>query len=341
MTLFPLLGATSALLASQAEALKVGLLTDLHLHLRYDPWWGPYNDVEGDCMVNGGTLSEVKAPMGRYGCDSPAILISTLLKAMNEFHPDLDLILLTGDFNAHHTAMNFGQDIGAEDDTYGLLMAQHSGVIEMLTSAFPNTPILPVFGNNDSEFHDNPQPVQTQKTFYDFIYNEWFKLLPGNVRHLPSDQVAAAYNTFKLGGYYRIDVNEWLSVLALNTLYFDSVRSPDLDTEGIGKKQLAWFEEQLATGGDRKFMPIFHVYAGGRYNSFALWNRKPNEAYFKILSKYRSKILLEVGGHDHFASLRSATDEQGPFHNLFVGPSITAWYYNNPSVSSFVIDEED
>ena len=39
-----------------ADELKIGLISDLHLHLRYHPNWGVYADSskEGDCMVNGG-----------------------------------------------------------------------------------------------------------------------------------------------------------------------------------------------------------------------------------------------------------------------------------------------
>ncbi len=58
-----------------ANALKVGLLSDLHLHLRYDSEFGPKLKSEGDCMAGSGMPAMDKAPMGRYGCDSPVVLI--------------------------------------------------------------------------------------------------------------------------------------------------------------------------------------------------------------------------------------------------------------------------
>lgn len=52
--------------------------------------------------------------------------------------------------------------------------------------------------------------------------------------------------------------------------------------------------------------------------------------------------MLELAGHDHFASLRAHTDENGDaFHNIFVAPSITPWYSNNPAVTSLEIDGDD
>ena len=73
-TALAVFAATSANLIS-AKELRVGLISDLHLHLRYDPQYGSYKDKEGGCMFEDGTLQEKKAPMGRYTCDSPSILI--------------------------------------------------------------------------------------------------------------------------------------------------------------------------------------------------------------------------------------------------------------------------
>ena len=50
--------------------------------------------------------------------------------------------------------------------------------------------------------------------FYGFLYDLWFSNWPGNTS-LVED--SAIKSTFMDGGYYRVDVNEHLSVLALNT----------------------------------------------------------------------------------------------------------------------------
>ena len=116
------------LLAASATALKVGHISDLHLHMMYSPYWGPRLDHEGDCVVNGGTLTDEKAPMGRYGCDVPLVLIETMFEEFNRSHGKQDVIILTGDFNAHHTAMSYPYDPATEPETYSLLLAQHAAV---------------------------------------------------------------------------------------------------------------------------------------------------------------------------------------------------------------------
>ena len=103
-----------------------------------------------------------------------------------------------------------------------------------------------------------------------------------------------------------------------------------------------WLRKQLEEESDRKFILASHVYAGTRYEDFNLFNKLPNEAYFKILKEHKDRIVLELAGHDHFASLRAHTDENGDaFHNIFVAPSITPWYSNNPGVTSFEIVGDD
>ena len=43
---------------------------------------------------------------------------------------------------------------------------------------------------------------------------------------------------------------------------------------------------------------------------------------------------MEISGHDHFSSLRVGKEEDDLYHNIFIAPSITPWYSNNPGVTS-------
>ena len=149
-----------------------------------------------------------------------------------------------------------------------------------------------------------------------------------------------------------MDLSDKISVLSINTLYYDSERTKK-DPSMNGVDQMFWLAEQLKHAEEgRKFIIIQHVYGGARYYH-PMWNTYPNETYFELLAEHKDKIIMEVGGHDHFTSLRYHTssdilavgdgDNEGSddtlFHNILVNPSITPWYFNNPGVSSFEIDE--
>ena len=127
----------------------------MHLNLLYNEHYGPREFKEGDCWVTSGTHTDILAPMGRYGCDPPKILIDTMLDQFNESYGKQDVIFLTGDLASHHTSMN----VDDPGHTYPLLLETLRGISMLLAEKFPDTLILPAFGNNDSKWHDNPIPT--------------------------------------------------------------------------------------------------------------------------------------------------------------------------------------
>ena len=106
----------------------------------------------------------------------------------------------------------------------------------------------------------------------------------------------------------------------------------------------------MSENSNRKFIIVYHVYPGSRFKDFALWNDHPNHAYFSLLRKHKDRVVAEIAGHDHLASLRAHSgshvlDLEDPptefnFHNLIIAPSFTPWYGNNPAVSGFIIDDQ-
>ena len=77
MGIFSIKALVGALIATchSASSLKVGLLSDLHINLSYDQDLGPKSDKKGDCIKGSGDSTDLKAPMGRYGCDPPVVLL--------------------------------------------------------------------------------------------------------------------------------------------------------------------------------------------------------------------------------------------------------------------------
>ena len=108
------------------------------------------------------------------------------------------------------------------------------------------------------------------------------------------------------GGYYRLDYNENLSILALNTLLYNPKNNRDLQSD-IVYEQFTWLENQLKQGGpQKKFILTFHIYPGVKY-VYGIeddWNEEFSKIYFGIVNKYHQKIIMEIGAHDHTSDLR-------------------------------------
>jgi hypothetical protein len=164
--------------------------------------------------------------------------------------------------------------------------------------------------------------------------------MSGNSKHLNLGTISP---TFMNGGYYRADVSDTLSVLALNTLYFN--KKNDATKQGDeAQNQLDWLKSQLENAEDnRKFIITYHIYPGARHHTTGpktLWNDDQNVSYFNILTEYSDKVILEVGAHDHFSDLRYHEDSfdfsgksslkegkvsksKSYLHNLIVNPGVS------------------
>lgn len=152
-------------------------------------------------------------------------------------------------------------------------------------------------------------------------------------------------------GYYRADVSDSVSVLVLNTEYFNESADDSL-YQGEPAEILQWLEHQLLSGqwSGRKFIIIGHVYAGVRYKSTPLWHSVYAERYFKIIRDHHHNIIIEVMGHDHYADVRyhssnsvlnlKDSDVKFDFHNMIVAPGVTPIKGNNPGVAMFEISSD-
>jgi len=111
-----------------------------------------------------------------------------------------------------------------------------SEVSAMFTKYFPNTLILPALGNNDTKWHYQPALTEHDQ-YYSFLFNEFFMKHPAN-RSLKS--ISDIKETVEKGGYYRIDLTDDLTVLSLNTLFYND-QAAFMMPAGI--EQMEWLED--------------------------------------------------------------------------------------------------
>lgn len=155
--------------------------------------------------------------MGRLGCDPPLILVEYMLQLFNNVTADepVDYIIVNGDLIGHGISQDSTKPYSYEK--YQLLKTTHFKLAYLFQKYFPNTPILLTLGNNDPKFHYSSPFKADKEDYYDFMFNYFFKWQPGNKALL--DKIEP---TWKDGGYYRVDVNDNLSLLAFNTLPYNN-----------------------------------------------------------------------------------------------------------------------
>jgi hypothetical protein len=120
------------------------------------------------------------------------------------------------------------KDVGSGDQDMQRQVIQTA--VSTIQAQFPNTVLIPTIGNNDYYVH-NQAPAESDKNeYYSFLYSTFFAGSRG------SQDIE---NTFLNGGYYRLDLSENLSVLALNTMYY-SIKNDKSNQATEPFDQLEW-----------------------------------------------------------------------------------------------------
>lgn len=126
-----------------ANVTKILHLSDVHVQMNYSIGSPTKCDYPLCCLsfLNRTDSADGGAKYwGDYACDLPPWSLDSTLANIKTNHPDIDMILLTGDFPAH--------DVWLQSQNYNLETIQI--VSSSLRKYFPNTPVLPSVGNHES-----------------------------------------------------------------------------------------------------------------------------------------------------------------------------------------------
>lgn len=116
---------------------------------------------------------------------------------------------------------------------YELLKETQRQIALRFKKFFPDTLVIPTLGNNDGKYHYQGIDPEIKEDYYGTFYQHWFSEHPRN------SKLPGVKETFSYGGYYRVDVDDKLTVLALNTLYINKKNDPT--TQGNeGTDMLEW-----------------------------------------------------------------------------------------------------
>ena len=200
------------LVLTVATALKASYrvlhLTDLH----FDPFFqagAPSNckhEHETFCCCRNNSIAEDPAnpaparPYGEYHCDSPLLLIDSMLNFTAGLGP-FDAILWTGD-NQPHDSYTITREQTLDDISF---------VTKMIRTFFPETPIFPALGNHDYWKTSQFKPPPASDWLLQNVSKVWAPFLR-----------PAALSTLKTFGGYIEEFVKGIRIMSLNTLIYDS-----------------------------------------------------------------------------------------------------------------------
>uniref|UniRef100_A0A914YPS2 Calcineurin-like phosphoesterase domain-containing protein n=1 Tax=Panagrolaimus superbus TaxID=310955 RepID=A0A914YPS2_9BILA len=175
--------------AAGNPTMRVLHLTDIHVDRKYsvgseaDCAKGAIETYNFCCRSQNSSSSAIKMPAGKYGtparCDIPFIMFEETIKWISTHEPNLDYIIITGDFESHDIWSN-------QQDTTRVNLFNITDTIYLY---FPNTPVFQTTGNHEGvpmdafaphsiSDYDNRGP----QWLYTIFNQTWTKWLPTSVQ---------------------------------------------------------------------------------------------------------------------------------------------------------------
>lgn len=240
-------------------------------------------------------------------CDSPELLIQSLLDHIASMDPLPDFLLYTGDDPAH--------DVWSQSRASNLAAMRAWKQLANASLGSLGVPVFHTLGNHESFPVNQFEGPGFDSWLYDAAVESWAPFLP-----------ADAQRTMQYGGYYQARVRPGLRVVSLNSNYFTNDNFWLLVNQTAAYEQLNWFGDVLrqAAARSEKMIVICHA-------PIIKWNSDIAQAFLKIVEPLQTTIVNYFMGHTHlnqYATLRNAAGQ--PMHVAYIGGSVVPYSSLNP-----------
>ncbi len=322
------------------------LLSDIH----FDPFYDP--SIVSKLIAADYTTWEsifeqsTVTSFGAYNIDTYYPLFKSAMHEMPVIEANPDFIIITGDFISHNFEEVY-QDLTGVNNTDSFkkfIIKTERFITDQLAKKYPNTPILPVLGNNDGfcgDYH-----IEANGSFLKFFAQLWKPRLQ-NMYGIQDFE-----NTFSKGGYYAVAM-PWDSTqvfIGLNTNFFSpghynnkhkNYCTTSIPTKNAANEQITWLKGMLAKckAQNKKVWMAYHIPPGidvyGSQNCpkvSAMWDASFNDDFLSLIKEYKNTIVANFAGHTHMDDFRVIEDNGTPVSFIHITPSISPVNGNNPAI---------
>lgn len=297
------------------------------------------------------------------GKDTNYPLLKSALDAAAAAAPKPDFIVLPGDFLAHHFEDNHARAMGASGDAtpaaaLAFAVKTLAFVALELSSRFPEPPIFPVIGNNDSGCADySVQPSGEFLTAAARIFEPLVTRGTGQQPTLPGGSSAPGFAaSFAAGGHYtaKLPIEHPTTLIAVDSVVWSSRYRTDCGSRpDAGEAELAWLRASLesARAAGSSVWIAAHIPPG--IDAFkaagsgtacpasptAFYAPAVAPAVLGLLQANAGTITLSLGGHTHADDFRLFPGGPGaPSIPHKVAPALSPVFGNAPAFTVMSFD---
>lgn len=271
--------------------------------------------LASDLHVEPGSGAPVPA---YYGSDTNWALLDSTVAAMRRADPNPQVVILSGDFLAHH----FPHNAQLAEST----MAR---IVRTFNAAFPRAQFVIVPGNNDDPCGD--YRVTPGLTYFAHLAHMWAPLVNRNGT-APSFE-----SDFAQHGWYTATLPNHLRAMAIDSVYWSIVyRACTSIHPDASLRELGWLVKSLDTlPSHTRAMLVMHIPPGvdpqstlvtHRLLVVSFWQAQFQNAFVSAIQKRDRHISFAIAGHTHRDDFRFFGGMP-----ILIAPSVSPVYHNNPA----------
>ena len=283
------------------------------------------------------------APFSEYGSDTNDALFESALEAMHSTVPDASVVIVSGDFLAHHFREKFDRIAKVHDDaSFDAFVDKTEAFLAIeFREAFPRAQLLPVIGNNDNYCGDYES--EPNGPFLAHMASDWAPAV--------SSDAAGWTSQFSTGGYYSVKLPAGgAQAIVLNDIFWSAYYQNACGNAHAdpGGEELNWFSAALKSAGSTPVWVIAHIPPG--VDTFATLRRKDgqvqmfladrfNAAFVSALTSPPPNVVMAIAGHTHMDGFRIlGPNSAAPVTPMLIVPSVSPIFGNNPSFTVLDVD---
>jgi hypothetical protein len=330
------------------------VISDIHFNPFYDP--SAFPQLAASPSNDWPAILRNSQPVGvnPRGSDSNYALLTSSLDDARSRVPEPDFILYPGDFLAHEWQKKYDalapKSHMTDREPYQAFTRKTLELIAReFRSRWPETPILPTLGNDDSLCGD--YMITPDGAFLEMFRDVWAPLIG------PEPDRRSFRATFGRTGAYTVPMHRMNNhrLVVMNSIFFstsyDNACGRGDQTSALD--QLRWLEEAVSQAASReeKVWLLMHIPPG--INSFntaeslksggpavSFWQEALTSGFLRLLERHAETIEACFVGHTHMDDFRAIHLAGRPVLFAKIAPAVSPIYGNNPGYQVFQHDRQ-
>ncbi|KAI8882807.1 sphingomyelin phosphodiesterase [Backusella circina FSU 941] len=320
-------------------------LSDFHMDIEYLPGSEANCNSPLCCRAEYTDFKNISRPAsiwGDYKCDSPPILINSLLRYIPQVEPNIAFGILTGDVPSHEiwSTLPTIKTKLILDESYRLLHSYFDSPYLI------NSTLYPTVGNHDAApanlFPLDKSTLPLPREGLDFKLDWLYKSLTHSWRQWVSQEIAE-----HLGeglGSYALRPTKGLKLISMNTIFCYTLNwwmyeTMEKNPNGI----FTWLINELQDAEDKseRVWIIGHIPP-----SDSTCFHDYSDTYYTIIDRYSHIIAAQFFGHTHrdefavFYKKDKPRNSENAVSISYISPSITPYTDLNPGFRTYKVDTE-